>query len=133
MSGVYQGVVEYFLKYSGVYEAFLSGSRAICVPPPTGTDIDIAVLAQRVYDPRAPWGEWEPCGDYDGNDRDDDFGAFRKGVFNVLVFTNKREFAAMRWCTSLAARLNMQCKEDRYELFSVVRSLANPKEKGILL
>ena len=116
---------------------FHTGSRIICNPAPSNTDEDWIVLVKRDLDRGLKdilrWQDWYADSGYLPEPNDPEaFLSFRKGNLN-LIFTNKPEYY-LKFCaaTLLAKELNLTEKEDRLNLFRIVKGMAKGEERGIL-
>lgn len=110
----------------GMHCAFLGGSKAMCDPPPTGTDTDICIhvvdmdyAVEQLLDAGWELPDCNRCG-YAGEYSS--FRTLRKGEYNVLLFVEAYEFGAVWAATCVGKHLNIQCKDKRYKLFEVARA-----------
>jgi hypothetical protein len=105
-----------------------TGSRVICTPAPTDTDVDYVVLASE-------WVGWEiidrmECHDYEHNtgvsdtyhnmlsfDEEDGFMSFKKGEVNYIITPSKDFFDKFCAATISAKELNLLDKQDRIKHF----------------
>lgn len=125
----------YELVREGVFkEAFQTGSRYICNPPPMDTDDDYMCLvssldaAHRILTDKGCelGGSLSPV--ETSSDMTDlifeadfsDFYSYRKGDVNIIITDNTVYFDRFKFATELAKRLNLLKKEDRITLFNGV-------------
>lgn len=110
--------------------AALTGSRVICRPPPTDTDLDIAVYTEhkRFIEILVEEG-WEYSSEGYGDsakkwskrDKKKGFTSLRYGHLNAIVLYSAFHFERMMFATHLATRLNLTRKQDRIDLFNDIR------------
>jgi hypothetical protein len=107
-----------------VIDVALTGSRVICNPPPTDTDLDILMLVDADFKQLATWTQ---CAAYmvawdHHNDCDEEmsFEAFRDGEVNYIVTLEPVLFDAFVLATKTATSLNLLEKEKRIALFQFV-------------
>lgn len=125
----------YELVREGVFkEAFQTGSRYICNPPPMDTDDDYMCLVSsldathRILTDKGCelGGSLSPV--ETSSDMTDlifeadfsDFYSYRKGDINIIITDNTVYFDKFKFATELAKRLNLLKKEDRITLFNGV-------------
>jgi hypothetical protein len=110
------------LPSTGIYTVAPTGSRVICVPPPTDTDEDWVVYVRdmEAFVDMAIENGWE----LDSEDRypGDEFNSIRKGAVNLIVTENFEFFTQMVVATLLCRRLNLHNKEDRLAVFEAVQN-----------
>lgn len=108
-------------------EVELTGSRAICDPPPTDTDQDWLVLTMAseadvrlVVNKLGEAGfHWEGSQHYQ-QVAASDFMSWRKGDLNLIVTANLTFAERHRAATSVCKRLNLLAKDDRVAVFQAV-------------
>ena len=108
--------------------SFPTGSSYICNPPVTWTDIDEMFY---VYDLVETEQEllkdgWKKCGiaEY----AIDNWAAYRKGINNALVTSNRNHYDKFEAATELAKKRNLLKKEDRITLFNTVVGAQHAKD-----
>lgn len=108
--------------------SFPTGSSYICNPPVTWTDIDEMFY---VYDLVETEQEllkdgWKKCGiaEYAIGT----WAAYRKGINNALVTSNKTHYDKFEAATELAKKRNLLNKEDRIKLFNTVVGAQHAKD-----
>lgn len=107
-----------------------TGSKYICNPPVLTTDEDYYAYApNQEATIEALKGEgWNPCTE---NEYDDDaFIALRKGVYNLILLFNVTDYVTHVQTTELAKRFNLTDKQDRIDLFELVRNGSYKLELG---
>jgi hypothetical protein len=110
------------LKKYGVEEIHPTGSKYICNPPVLTTDEDYYGWSLQ---PTDTIGElmangWTPCTGQEYED--DDFYALRKGVYNLIILFKPSDYETHVQTTELAKRFNLTNKQDRIDLFELVRN-----------
>ena len=111
-----------------VQDYFPTGSRVICNPPIMDTDEDWAVLEVKHWSPtRKTLGEVlnESGWDRGGSEAKGSFQSWRKGELNIIIFHSPQGFAKYRLSTRITTVLNLQKKEDRINLFSMIQDDAS--------
>jgi len=99
-----------------------TGSKFICNPPVMSTDEDYFAWGfnyEKVIRELQELG-WELCCNPDYLDTK--FTALRKGSLNLIIVNGKIEFEKCVQCTKLAKRFNLLNKQDRIDLFELVRN-----------
>ena len=99
---------------------FMTGSREICKPAPSDTDVDFVVLdldgsgcfehngfKMTTEDRRAEYGET-------------DFETYRRGEVNLIVVHSWEQFKAWKAATVAAKGMNLMDKQKRIALFQGV-------------
>lgn len=105
-------------------DAFVSGSRVICNPPVTDTDLDIVVLVDAGTAPVEfiDLGYKDSSGDYAvGMQTTRSFTAFRRGEVNLVVTSDPVLFERYKLATEWATKLNLKSKRDRAQFFELVK------------
>ena len=111
-----------------VQDYFPTGSRVICNPPVMDTDEDWAVLEVRHWSPtRKSLADVLKEGGWDngGSGATGSFQSWKKDDLNLIIFHSPSAFAKYRLVTRIATVLNLQKKEDRINLFSMVQDDAS--------
>lgn len=95
----------------------LTGSRAICNPPPTDTDEDYIILVDQGKEDM-----FEDFGFHMNTDKDlytelPKFYAYRKGIFNLIVTSDIAFYWRFVDATLEAKVRNLQDKNDRIDFF----------------
>ncbi len=102
-----------------------TGSRVICLPPPTNTDEDYLVLA-KLGEPHEILEKFDSLGYIaDGDEAYEmlcefetgGWCSFRKNHINYIVTQNSDFYDKFVLATEIAKRLNLLDKEDRIKLF----------------
>lgn len=110
------------LHHLGVNCLHPTGSKYICNPPVMTTDEDYYAYAPNTDNAliKLKADGWELCTE---NEYDEDtFTALRKGSYNlILLFTSEDYFTHVQ-TTELAKRFNLTNKQDRIDLFELVRN-----------
>lgn len=99
-----------------------TGSKYICNPPVLTTDEDYFALTRSknlLLDYLTTDG-WERCTEAMYNDSK--FIALRKGVINLIVLFSGTDYSKNVLSTELAKRFNLTDKQDRIDLFELVRN-----------
>jgi len=124
-----------------VLDWFITGSRVICNPSPTNTDLDICVLVKKNkhVDPtyylvaeipflpiRNTTDTWELSSD--NRYPDDKFISLRKGEYNLIVMHDKQLFKRWRLATKVCKIINPLYKSYRVQIFE---SITHPPEEMI--
>lgn len=111
-----------------VQDAFATGSRIVCSPPPMDTDLDVVVLVDSlaVVNDLISMGylhhnESQVAYDIPDGSGEDAFVSLRKGDVNLIVVSNRTGFERWRLYTEAATRLNLLNKSDRVALAEVIR------------
>lgn len=107
-----------------VKDCFAGGSRVICNPPVTDTDLDICVLLHDKADLGTLEGlGYVPCPlHYDVMmGAEYAFCTFRKDEINLIVTCDDALFERYRLATEWATKINIQNKEDRAMFFMLVK------------
>jgi hypothetical protein len=106
-----------------------TGSRVICNPAPTDTDVDYVVLAGRMWnafdilDCLEDYGYTHNTGVSDAYqnmlsfDEEDGFMSFKKGEVNYIITPSKDFFDKFCAATISAKELNLLDKQDRIKHF----------------
>lgn len=107
-----------------------TGSRVICNPAPTDTDIDFVVqVSSRMWNTfdildlldtkgyTHNTGESNTYNNMLSFDREDGFMSFRKGEVNYIITPSKVFFENFCLATICARELNLTDKDDRIKLF----------------
>jgi hypothetical protein len=110
------------LSKHGVAEIHPTGSKYICNPPVLTTDEDYYAWA---IDPTSAIGNlladgWTPCAGQEYED--DEFYALRKGAYNLIMLFKPSDYTTHVQTTELAKRFNLTNKQDRIDLFELVRN-----------
>lgn len=107
-----------------------TGSKYICDPPVLTTDEDYYAFAPN---PQATiegllLDGWTTCTTQEYED--DAFTALRKGAYNLILLFTVADYVTHVQTTELAKRFNLTEKQDRIDLFELVRngSYAGGKE-----
>lgn len=117
-----------FSKY-GLTLPVLVGSTYACTPVPEGADRDWLALTFATEAPavevRMLADGWCLEGSRPTDDRlacggDNSFSSFRRGEDNIILTTCPGFYRKFLAATSVAKRLNVQCKADRIALFQAV-------------
>lgn len=105
-------------------DAFVTGSRVICNPPVTDTDLDVAVLVDAGTEPV----EFIDLGYTLSNEvmaqvckAPRNFSAFRRGEVNLVVTSDPVLFERYKLATEWATKLNLKSKRDRAQFFELVK------------
>lgn len=105
-------------------DAFVSGSRVICNPPVTDTDLDVVVLVDVGTAPVEflDLGYADASGDYAvGMQTSRAFTSFRRGEVNLVVTSDPVLFERYKLATEWATKLNLKSKRDRAQFFELVK------------
>lgn len=99
---------------------FATGSRVICNPPPTDTDLDIMILVDKgaldyVHDDLINYYDYELGGSYV---EESQWRSYKKDHFNLLFTDDPDYFEKFRQATTKAKELNLLKKEERIKLFT---------------
>lgn len=130
----------WYLEYC--IEAFVTGSRVICSPPVTDTDLDVMLLVDEAVvskfeealkkdgfrlggsgggfgNGNRPLEAW-PSYDDLKNKTSNIFHSWKKSDLNLLVTASEEYFNSFFDATTLAISLNLKHKRDRVTLFEAV-------------
>lgn len=112
---------EYGFRVAGLKCGFIGGSRAIVIPPPTDTDLDMVFHVdnlQYAVEMLLVRGFSTTKGEYLD---DNTFTKMRRGELNLMLFEDAYEFGAVWGATSYAQSYNLRSKPVRYDLFERIR------------
>ena len=115
----------------GVYGMALTGSRVICDPWPTDTDLDVLLCVEETelanieqFYLHDGWTPPASYAEYSRQDASDTLLTFRKMVedvnVNLIIVGSVRTFSHWITATGLAQRLNLLNKQDRVALFAAI-------------
>ena len=98
---------------------FRTGSREICHPAPTNTDVDFVILDLSAMT------KWEKNGFTMTTKADEQYGAtdfetYRRGEVNLIVVHSWEKFRAWKAATAAAKQMNLTDKKKRIALFQGV-------------
>ena len=99
-----------------------TGSKYICNPPVMNTDEDYFIWGfkyEEIINYLVSVG-YEPC--CEQHYTDTKFTALRKGSLNLIIVHDKSEYEKCVMATNLAKRFNLVNKQDRVDLFELVRN-----------
>ena len=90
-----------------------------------GNDLDIAILTEVVYVVREilVLEGWELTGnhdDYTGDVGNYPFWTARKGIYNLIIFNDKKGYDLYKLANDLCIRLSLQVRSDRIAVFDAV-------------
>jgi hypothetical protein len=107
-------------------EVLPTGSRFVCDPPVTDTDVDYVVLVGAITEALGDlqWNDWntnEPDDSYEhqGN-REVPFATARKGNINLIIYEDVKGYEAFTHATAICALLNLTDKWERKMLFRAI-------------
>lgn len=102
-----------------------TGSYWMCNPPVTNTDIDYAVLPNKIAEGKFWYWDiprfintWDLGGSEPGRG---EFESWRDGKFNIILFYNELEYEKFALASKIATERNLLNKTDRIALFEDVR------------
>lgn len=107
------------------------GSRVICTPAPTDTDLDILMLGNANMGPKyigQTIGQW--CDKHDGKYPDGYFTSFRKGEVNLLLTFNRLWYMKFLKAVEVCKMLNVQDKKQRIKVHHMI--LGVPDDGGYI-
>jgi hypothetical protein len=119
-----------------VLDWFITGSRVICNPPPTDTDLDICALVNdspltashylldffSLTEPLLHTS-WQYCGDAYPNSP---FLSLKKDEYNLILMHNKKLFERWKLATEVCKQVNPCYKPYRVQIFE---SIVNPPKE----
>lgn len=103
------------------------GSRWICNPPVMDTDIDLNVLIRGEFGPylqtllKNGWDVNICDADYMSPKGEHPFVTARKGLYNLIILNSAEGYGYIVEATKIAKKLNVLDKEDRVQLFGLIR------------
>lgn len=110
----------YFIPEEGLLLYQRTGSNYICDPPVITTDFDVLILVKDREEYRAILFEkgWIGCSGYE--DKEEYFFSAKYNNCNLIVTDNRQWYMKFAAATELAKAMNVQDKDLRIELFSMV-------------
>lgn len=112
------------VPYALYESAFKTGSSVICNPPVTNTDEDVMFFTEDYSGlvVHLLINGWEACNskEYEGQDGDYNWSAYRKGNLNYLITDNQDYYDKFELATNLATKLNLLEKSQRITLFTYI-------------
>ena len=109
-----------------IFDKFMTGSRAICIPAPTDTDEDWVVLVTHLWNNPILASLYKDGWKDDGSrpkhpkGYGEQFISYKKDELNLIVTDSFDFFQRFKRATALAKLLNLVEKKDRILLFDEI-------------
>lgn len=125
--------VPYFLRKFALATC-KTGSRYVCNPPVMDTDFDVVVLLKKaedvvyIEDEGYVYTVPEANDGYEANEIETAglnghwLKTYRKGEINLICLIDPTRFGRWKLATDIAKRFNMTSRDDRVELFAMIKS-----------